>query len=313
MDLPINRTLATEVILLGFPQDFIINVALFLFFSVVYLVTIVGNGFMVCVIVLSRHLHTPMYFFLGNLSFIDIIYSSRTLPKLLTDLLSSSRTISLTACGFQAYAAVFLGSTECLLLALMAYDRYVAICRPLNYVIVMRWSICYRLTAIVWASAFTLTVVLALLLPVKLCNPNQINHFACEVLPAIKLSCDSTDKIEIVLSSVSFITIFFPFAFILLSYIVILSSVLKIHSAARSKAFSTCSSHITVVALFYGTLLVIFAVPPKYTSAQEKYTSIFTSILIPMINPLTYSLKNKDVNKIFVMKSGKIPRFHSHG
>ncbi|KAG8571888.1 hypothetical protein GDO81_011935 [Engystomops pustulosus] len=303
MDLPVNRTLATEVILLGFSRNFRINLLLFFIFSVIYLVTIIGNGLMVCIIVSSPHLHTPMYFFLCNLSLIDIFYSTRTVPKLLLDLLSSSRRISLLACGVQVYAGLFLGGTECLLLAVMAYDRYVAVCRPLYYLIVMRWNICYQLIAFVWVGSFLTTVVPSLVMPMRVCNPNQLNHFVCETLAVVKLSCDSTRESEIVVVFLTFIVILFPFLFILLSYIVIISSVLMIQSARRSKAFSTCSSHLTVVTLLYGTAMVMYFGPPsKYVSNKDKYVSVFNTVIIPMINPLIYSLKNKEVTKVFVMK-----------
>lgn len=313
MDLPYNRTLATEVILLGFSKNFRINLVLFFFFFIIYLITIVGNGFMVYTVIVSPHLHTPMYFFLCNLSLIDIFYSSRTVPKLLMDLLSSNRRISLIACGVQVYAGLFLGGTECLLLALMAYDRYAAICRPLYYPLLMRWSICYRLIAFVWVSSFMATVFPSLLMPMRACNPNQINHFVCEVLAVVKLSCDSTHESEVTVFFLTFIVLLFPFLFILLSYIVIISSVLKIHSG-RTKAFSTCSSHITVVVLLYGTALVMYFGPSSnYTSNQDKYVSVFNTIIIPMVNPLIYSLKNKEVTKIFVMKKERVRRLHLHG
>ncbi|KAM3931047.1 olfactory receptor 2K2-like [Leptodactylus fuscus] len=273
----------------------------------------VGNSFMVCVIITSSHLHTPMYFFLCNLSLIDILYSSRTVPNLLVDLLSSTRRITLFACGIQLYAGLFLGGTECLLLAVMAYDRYVAICRPLNYLIIMRWSICYELLAFVWVSSFFTTVVPSLFMPIRICNPNQINHFVCEVLPVVKLSCHSTHQSETATFFLTFIVILFPFLFILLSYFFIISSILKIHSAARSKAFSTCSSHLTVVALLYGTALVTYFGPSsRNTSNQEKYVSVFNTIMLPMINPVIYSLKNKEVTKIFVRRKERFRELDRH-
>ncbi|XP_069830398.1 olfactory receptor 13C9-like [Dendropsophus ebraccatus] len=270
MDLPINKTLAADIVLIGFSESLKINVLLFLVFSVIYLATIVGNGFMVCVIIICPHLHTPMYLFLCNLAVIDFFYSSRTVPKLLIDLLSSSRRISLVACRFQVYSGLLLGQTECLLLALMAYDRYVAICRPLNYLIIMRWSVCYRLTTITWVIGFIATLLPSLLVPIRYCNPNQINHFACEILDVVKLSCDSVPNIEIGFVILTIITIFVPFIFILLSYIVIISSILKLHSTGRSKAFSTCSSHLTVVSLFYGTLLIVLLVPSSTSIGFNK-------------------------------------------
>ncbi|KAG9466270.1 hypothetical protein GDO78_016893 [Eleutherodactylus coqui] len=295
------ETLATEVILLGFSRNFKINLALFFFFLAIYIVTISGNGFMVFAIIFSTHLHTPMYFFLCNLAIIDFFYSSSTLPKLLVDLLSMNGRTSLTACGVQVFVGLFLGSTESLLLVLMAYDRYAAICRPLYYPVLMRWSICYRLIVLVWISSFMTTVVPSLLMPMRVCNPNQINHIACEVIVVIKLSCDSTHQSEVVTFSLSFFSLLFPFVFILLSYTFIISSVLKIRSSGRSKAFSTCSSHLTVVVLFYGTAMVMYFGPAsRYTSNQTKYISVFYGIMIPMLNPLIYSLKNKEVTKIFL-------------
>ncbi|XP_069830405.1 olfactory receptor-like protein OLF1 [Dendropsophus ebraccatus] len=300
MDLPINKTLAYDVVLLGFSQNFQINLVLFLLFSIIYLVTVFGNGFMVCVVIICPHLHTPMYFFLSNLAVIDLLISTRTVPKLLMDLLSSSKSISLWGCCFQFYTASFLGETEYLLLALMAYDRYVAICKPLHYLLTMRWSVCYRLLAIILVIGFITTLIPSVLVPVKLCNPNQINHFVCGLRPVLKLSCDSVQELEILITLFAFITILLPFIFILVSYIAIISSILKLHSTGRSKAFSTCSSHVMVVVLLYGTALVIFlSSSSNYTSNQEKYTSVVTLIVIPMLNPLIYSLKNKDVTKIF--------------
>ncbi|KAM3931051.1 olfactory receptor 2A12-like [Leptodactylus fuscus] len=269
-------TLATEVILLGFSKNFKINLALFFLFLAIYLVTLFDNGFMVFAIILSSHLHTPMYFFLCNLAFLDFFYSSSTVLKLLVDLWSSSGRTSLTACGIQVYVGLFLGNTESLLLVLMAYDRYVAICRPLYYPVHMRWSVCHRLIAVVWIYSFMTTVVPSLLMPMRACNPNQINHFACEVLAVIKLSCDSTHSNDVVILFLSFFSLLLPFVFIILSYSFIISSVLKIQSAGRSKAFSTCSSHLTVVVLFYGTAMVMYLGPSShYLPNQAKYTSVF--------------------------------------
>ncbi|KAG8535532.1 hypothetical protein GDO81_028339 [Engystomops pustulosus] len=304
MDLPINRTLATEVILLGFSQNYKINLALFFLFLAIYLVTIFGNGFMVCIVIVSSHLHTPMYFFLCNLAFIDFCYSSSAVPKFLVDLLILNRRTSIPACMIQVITATFLASSESFLLVVMAYDRYVAICRPLNYPVDMRWSICYRLVVFVWVLSFMTTVFPSLLMPVRLCNPNQINHIACEVLTIIKLSCDSTKQNEIVIRFFSFFSLSLPFVFILISYIFIISSVLKIRSSGRSKAFSTCGSHLTVVVMFYGTAMIMFLGPSTgYTSNQGKYISVFYGVIIPMLNPLIYSVKNKEVTKIFLVKN----------
>ncbi|KAG8535849.1 hypothetical protein GDO81_027626, partial [Engystomops pustulosus] len=274
MDLPINKTLATEVILLGFSQNDKINLA------AIYLVTISGNGFMVCIVIFSSHLHTPMYFFLCNLAFIDFCYSSSAVPKLVVDLVILNGTTSIPACMIQVFTATFLANSESFLLVVMAYDRYVAICRPLNYPVDM---------------SFMTTVFPSLLTPIRVCNPNQINHIACEVLTVIKLSCDSTKQNEIMIRCFSFFSLSLPFVFILISYIFIISSVLKIRSSGRSKAFSTCSSHLTVVVMFYGTAMIMYLGPSTgYTSNQGKYISVFYGVIIPMLNPLIYSVKNKE-------------------
>ncbi|KAM5164232.1 olfactory receptor 13C3-like [Mantella aurantiaca] len=297
-----NRTLASEIVLLGFSKNVKINISLFLLFSVVYLITVIGNGLMICAILLSPHLHIPMYFFLCNLSFIDFFYSSSAMPKLLVDLLSRDRTISITGCGIQVYISIFLGDTECLVLALMAYDRYVAICRPLYYPILMRWRVCICFASFVWISSFLISVVPSLLMPMRVCNPNQINHFMCEIIAVIKLSCDSIYMNQLVIFSISFFTLLLPFMLIICSYICIISSVLRIHSVELSKTFSTCASHITVVVLFYGTAMVMYFGPSsQYSTDQEKFISVFYVIVIPMLNPLIYSLKNKEVKRAFLL------------
>ncbi|CAJ0962811.1 unnamed protein product [Ranitomeya imitator] len=195
-------------------------------------------------------------------------------------LLTGGKT-SITACGIQVFVGLYLGSTESMLLVLMAYDRYVAICRPLYYPVLMRWSVCYRLIVLVWIFSFMTTMVPSLLMPMKACNPNQINHIACEVLAVIKLSCDSTHDSEL------------------------------IQSAGRSKAFSTCSSHLTVVVMYYGTAMAMYFRPASHNASnQAKYVSVFYGIMIPMLNPLIYSLKNKEVTKMFFIKttvSGSLP------
>ncbi|XP_073418054.1 olfactory receptor 2B6-like [Dendrobates tinctorius] len=301
-----NNATITELILLGFSNDVKINICLFLSFSIIYAVTIFGNGLLMYVVFINPHLRTPMYFYLVNLSFVDLCNASSAVPKLLVDLLSTYRNISLTACLFQFKAIVFIGTTECNLLAVMAYDRYVAICRPLHYPVVMRWSVCYRLTTFVWFFSFTTSVMPSFALPLLLCYPNQVNHFMCEILALLKVSCDDTRIKEIVVFSLSFITIFPPFVFIVTSYICIIRSILKIQSAQRSKAFSTCSSHILVVALYFGTgIVTYFGKSDKDSENREKYASVFYVVITPMLNPLIYSINNREVKrtKVLVKKS----------
>ncbi|KAM3931050.1 olfactory receptor 5AR1-like [Leptodactylus fuscus] len=245
-------------------------------------------------------LHIPMYYFLCILSFLDLSYSSTVMPKLLADLLSSNHSISIGACALQLCLILLFGGTECLLLAVMAYDRYLAICRPLHYPVLMRWSICYWLTAFVGLLGFIIFVLPSLLMPVPLCYPNQVNHFMCEVLAVLKLACDKIYMSELVIFYSSFISLFLPFLFIIISYTCIIASVLKIRSAGRLKAFSTCTSHISVVVLFFGTGMTMYFGPSSmYSSNQEKYISVFYVILTPMLNPIIYSLNNRDVKVTF--------------
>lgn len=309
MDL-INRTLPTELILVGFTDDPKINSGLFVLFLAIYLITIVGNAFMICLIIISPHLHAPMYFFLCNLAFIDFFYSTNTVPRMLVDLLSTRRIITLLGCGTQLYVGLLLGNTESALLVVMAYDRYNAICKPLYYPVLMRWSICYGLITFMWIYSFVITVVPGLLQPMRICY-SVINHFTCEVLAIIKLSCDNTEKNELVIFSLSFCSLLLPFSCILVSYVCIISSIGKIHSVGKSKAFSTCTSHVTVVCLFYGTAMIMYFGPSShYSSNQGKYVSIFYGVIIPMLNPLIYSLKNQEVKKVLQLRSSGCRTIH---
>ncbi|XP_075717788.1 olfactory receptor 2G3-like [Rhinoderma darwinii] len=293
-----NRTITTEFILLGFSTDLRVNIFLFVLFLAIYIVTINGNGLIMWLILFNSHLHTPMYFFLCILSFLDLCTSTSVVPKLLADFFSTRRSISLGACTLQFYTVLLMSGTESLLLALMAYDRYVAICRPLHYPMLMRWRTCYSLTALVWIVSFMIFIIPAFSMPMDLCYPNHINHFMCEVLAVVQLACDDIILSEVVMFVTCFIALFLPFVFIIVSYACIISSVLKIHSTGRSKAFSTCTSHITVVVLSYGpSMIVYFGPSSQYSTNHGKYLSLFSYIICPSLNPLIYSLNNKDVKE----------------
>nr|DBA25547.1 TPA: hypothetical protein GDO54_009923 [Pyxicephalus adspersus] len=297
-----NKTLATEFILLGFSNNLTMNKLLYVLFFGIYFITIAGNCLIIYMIIIHPHLHSPMYFLLVSLSFIDICNSSSALPRLLVDLLSTYRKISLAACLIQVNMLLLIGATECQLLVLMAYDRYLAICHPLRYPTLMRWSICYRLIGLVVLFSFITIIVPSMVMPVSLCNPNHINHFMCEALQVLQLSCDKNYAKELLIFVLSFITILFPFVLILSSYICILFSVLKINCVGRFKAFSTCTSHLTVVALFFGTGMVTYLGSLSHHSPiQGKYISIFYVIVPPMLNPLIYSF-NREV-KMTLSKS----------
>ncbi|XP_066444913.1 olfactory receptor 5AR1-like [Eleutherodactylus coqui] len=301
-----NETIFTEIILVGFTTDPKINAALFVLFFIVYIVTFTGNVLIIILIIINAHLHKPMYFFLCVLSILDLCYSTTVLPKLLSDLFSTERIISLFSCTTQIYVILLVEGSECQLLVVMAYDRYIAICRPLHYPVLMRWGNCYKLVALVFILSFMLCTVPSLMSPITLCS-NQMNHFMCELLAFLKLSCEDISSSEMQIFSFSFITLLLPLLLILLSYASILFSLLKIRSARRSKAFSTCTSHLSVVALYFGmAMLMYFGPSSMYSTDQEKYSSIFYVIISPMLNPLIYTLNNKEVKDAIQKVHAKI-------
>ncbi|KAM3931067.1 olfactory receptor 2A5-like [Leptodactylus fuscus] len=291
-----NRTIDfAEFSLLGFTMDPKINAALFVLFFIIYLVTLVGNSLIIYVIVINPKLHKPMYFFLCILSILDLSYSTTAVPRLLSDLFSTERTISYMACVLQVSVILLVEGSECQLLVVMAYDRYIAICHPLRYPVLMRWGNCYKLVALVFIVTFMLCSLPSIVSPITVCH-NRINHFMCEMLAFVKLACEDISDNELQIFSISFITLLLPLLLILLSYARILYSVMKIQSAGRSKAFSTCTSHLAVVALYFGTVMMMYFGPSSmYSTDQEKYSSIFYVIITPMLNPLIYSLNNREV------------------
>ncbi|XP_019479234.1 PREDICTED: olfactory receptor 13D1-like [Hipposideros armiger] len=265
---------------------------------VMYLVILLGNSSLVLLTLLDMCLHTPMYFFLGNLSFLDIWYTTSFIPSMLIHFLSKKKNISFTRCVVQMSVSYMMGSTECVLLAVMAYDRYVAICNPLRYPIIMSKALCIQMAALSWGLGLlnSLTeTILAIRLP--FCGKNVINHFACEILAFVKLACTdiSLNEITIMLGNVIFL--FSPLLLICISYVFILSTVLRINSTeGRKKAFSTCSAHIIVVTVFYGTILFMYMKPKSKDSAFNKLIALFYGIVTPMLNPIIYSLRNTEVH-----------------
>ncbi|KAM8940711.1 olfactory receptor 13D1-like [Lycaon pictus] len=295
-----DRTNWTEIefILQGLSEYPRVEKLLFVMCLMMYLVILLGNSTLIILTLLDFRLHTPMYFFLGNLSFLDIWYTSSFIPSMLIHFLSQKKTISFARCVIQMSASYTMGSTECVLLAVMAYDRYVAICNPLRYSIIMSKALCIQMAALSWGLGFlnSLTeTVLAIRLP--FCGKNVINHFACEILAFVKLACTdiSLNEITIMLGNVIFL--FSPLLLICISYIFILSTVLRINSAeGRKKAFSICSAHLTVVTLFYGTILFMYMKPKSKDSAFNKLIALFYGVVTPMLNPIIYSLRNTEVH-----------------
>ncbi|XP_078292277.1 olfactory receptor 13C7-like [Panthera onca] len=294
-----DRTNWTEIefILQGLSEYPKVEKLLFVMCLMMYLVILLGNSTLIILILLDSRLHTPMYFFLGNLSLLDICYTSSFTPSVLIHFLSQKKTISFTRCVVQMSVSYTMACTECVLLAVMAYDRYVAICNPLRYPIIMSKALCIQMAALSWGMGFlnSLTeTILAIRLP--FCGKNVINHFVCEIMAFVKLACAdiSLNEIAIMLGNVIFLYI--PLLLICISYIFILSTVLKMNSAeGRKKAFSTCSAHLTVVTMFYGTILSIYMKPKSKDSAIDKLIALFYGVVTPMLNPIIYSLRNTEV------------------
>ncbi|XP_060111183.1 olfactory receptor 10A3-like [Heteronotia binoei] len=294
-----NKSAVSKFILLGFGDLPNFQVLLFLLFFMIYLITMTGNLLIVVLVVTDKHLHTPMYFFLGNLSFIEICCSSTIVPKMLSSLLTGERSISVKACLIQFFIYACLGGTECYLLSMMSFDRYLAICKPLHYATLMNGRLSFQLAIVSWVSGILVSTSLTLNISrLSFCGPNEIDHFFCDVVPDIRyISCSDTYLVE--LTSFVFACIFTlpPFVLTISSYGFIIVAILRIPSTTgRQKAFSTCSSHLSVVTLYYGTLMLVYLLPRSRNLRHIKKTfSISYSILTPMLNPLIYSLRNKEV------------------
>ncbi|XP_029441641.1 olfactory receptor 1361-like [Rhinatrema bivittatum] len=293
-----NETDVIEFILLGFsdlPQH---QALLFILFLTLYTATLSGNIAMITVISADSHLHRPMYFFLGNLSLVDLLFISTTVPKMLNNFLSERKSISFSNCLLQMYFVILFGTAESFLLAVMAYDRYVAICNPLRYAIVMTRRFCLQLVMTSWIAASLHSLLHALLTARLLfCRSNTIHHFFCELAKLLKLSCSDTSINELVIFIEGSFVVIQPFILIAVSYLRIASAIFRMTSTqGRSKVFSTCSSHLAVVALFYGTVISLYFRPSAEGSLeQDRAASVMYSIVAPLLNPFIYSLRNHEV------------------
>ncbi|XP_036786092.2 olfactory receptor 8B3-like [Manis pentadactyla] len=293
-----NGSFLTDFLLVGLTDQPDLQLPLFFLFLGMYLVTAIGNLGMILLIGLNSHLHTPMYFFLFNLSFIDFCYCSVFTPKMLLDFLSKKNVISYMGCMSQLYFFCFFAISECYVLTSMAYDRYVAICNPLLYNVSMSPKVCSSLMLGSYLMAFSGSMAhTGCMLRLTFCDANTINHYLCDILPLLQLSCTSTYVNELVVFIVVGINVIVPCLTIFVSYGFILSSIFCISSTeGRSKAFSTCSSHIIAVALFFGSCAFMYLQPSSAGSMDEgKISSVFYTNVVPMMNPLIYSLRNKDV------------------
>nr|AAL60952.1 olfactory receptor MOR165-5 [Mus musculus] len=306
-----NASLVTEFILMGLTNRPDLQIPLFLLFLVMYVIATLGNLALIMLIILNSHLHTPMYFFLLNLSCIDLFYCSVITPKMLMNFVLKKNVISYEGCMAQFYFFAFFAISECYVLTTMAYDRYVAICNPLLYNIVMSPKLCSYLMMGTYLMGFSGAMIhTGCILRLTFCDKNTINHYFCDILPLLQISCTSTYVNEIELFIVAGKDIIVPTVIIFTSYGFILSSILKISSTAgMSKAFSTCSSHIIALCLFFGSCTFMYLKPSSVESMdQGKISSVFYNIVVPLMNPLIYSLRNKDV-KIAIKKTITIGKF----
>ncbi|XP_077608393.1 olfactory receptor 13F1-like [Crocuta crocuta] len=293
-----NLTSVTFFFFLGFSHYPKVEVVIFALCLLMYLISLLGNIILISITILDSHLHKPMYFFLSNLAFLDIWYTSSAFTPMLTNFVSGKNTISFLGCATQMYFSLAMGATECVLLSTMAYDRYVAICNPLRYPIIMNKRVCVQIAAGSWMTGCLTALVEAIfVLQLSLCGNNTINHFACEILAVLKLVCMDTSIVELLMLVITTLILPMPMLLICISYAFILSNILRISSVdGRSKAFSTCAAHLTVVVLFFGTALSMYLKPSAVDSQEiDKFIALVYGGLTPMLNPIIYSLRNKDV------------------
>ncbi|XP_006117926.2 olfactory receptor 6F1-like [Pelodiscus sinensis] len=277
-----------------------------------YILTIVGNVSIIALVWTHQRLHTPMYFFLCNLSFLEIWYTTACVPKAIGIMLGTSQTVSFTACLLQLFFLLSMGSTECFLLATMAYDRYLAICHPLRYSTLMNSTFSVQLAFLSWLCGFVaISVLAALISTLSFCGPTVINHFLCDIDSWMVLSCTNTRLVEVATFIVSIIVVVVSCAITVVSYIYIISTILRIPSAqGRKKAFSTCSAHLTVVSIWYGSTIFLYVKPTAQNSLDlNKTINVFNTIVTPLLNPFIYTLRNKEVKEAL----GKTVRRMLHG
>ncbi|XP_004717807.1 olfactory receptor 2G3-like [Echinops telfairi] len=294
----INGTSEGDFILLGFSDQPQLEIVLFVVVLISYLLTLLGNAAIILLSYLDTKLHTPMYFFLTNLSFLDLCFTTSIVPQLLWNLKGPAKTITPSGCVIQLYVSLSLGSTECVLLTIMAFDRYVAVCRPLNYTAVMHPSFCKSLAGIAWLSGVGNTLIQSTItLRLPRCGHHHLHHFLCEIPAMMKLACVDIHANEVQLFVATLVLLLLPMALILVSYGLIVRAVVKIKSVqAWRKALGTCGSHLIVVSLFFGPSSAIYIQPKRsYGHSQGKFLTLFYTVVTPTLNPLIYTLRNKDV------------------
>ncbi|KAF6105238.1 hypothetical protein HJG60_014304 [Phyllostomus discolor] len=293
-----NQTFVAEFIFLNLSQDLKTQILLFILFLIIYLLTVLGNLLIIILIFVDSQLHTPMYFCLRNLSFADLCFSTSIVPQMLVHFLVNRKTISFRGCMAQIIVFLLVGCTECAQLAVMSYDRYVAFCKPLHYSTIMTQQVCFQLAVASWASGTVVSLVdttFTFQLPYR--GQNIINHYFCEPPALLKLASADTYSTEMAIFAMGVVILLAPVSLILVSYWHIISTVIQMQSGeGRLKAFSTCGSHLIVIVLFYGSGIFTYIGPnSKTTKEQDKIISVFYTVVMPMLNPIIYSLRNKDV------------------
>ncbi|XP_077329715.1 olfactory receptor 10A3-like [Lithobates pipiens] len=292
-----NQTVVTEFLLLGFGDLHDLKFLLFAFLLIIYVMALTGNALVIVLVMIGQNLRSPMYFFLSQLSLSEFLFTSNILPGMLWLTLAGGGKISIIRCFSQFYLLAVCTVTQCLLLTIMSFDRYVAICKPLHYTIIMTFGLQLQIVTLCWSTGFILSIVLfGFLYRLEFCGPDTINHFYCDIGPVLELSCSDISSTKLVTSMLSTPLVVCPFVLITATYISIFNTILKISSSIRrQKAFSTCSSHLTVVCLYFGSLASIYIFSPKIGSNTKKNLSLIYILVTPIFNPLIYSLRNQDI------------------
>uniref|UniRef100_A0A8C8ZHC4 Olfactory receptor n=1 Tax=Prolemur simus TaxID=1328070 RepID=A0A8C8ZHC4_PROSS len=293
-----NHSAVSEFILLGLTENAELQAILFGVFLAVYLASVMGNLGLIVLIQVSPQLHTPMYFFLSHLAFVDFSFTSSVTPNTLVNFLREVKSVTFYACAIQVCCFITFAVCELYLLSVMAYDRYVAICNPLLYVILMPRKVCIRMIASTYVYGFTVGLVQTVAtFCLSFCDSNVVNHFYCDDVPLVALACSNTHVKELMLLIIAGFNILCSLVIVLISYVFIFFAILRIHSAeGRQKAFSTCASHLTSITIFYGTIIFTYLQPKSNHSLDtDKFASVFYVVVIPMLNPMIYSLRNQEV------------------